>query len=128
MSGNGTLKTSIETDLREWEINIEKFRVQLDMLKARAEELTGEARLNYLEQIQSLEKRINATQEKLDQGKRHIEQMKACAEDAWEEIKEGSQVGWDDLKTGIGNVWEELRRSMDFAARKIRDSKQVEKR
>ena len=124
MSVKSSLKTSIETELREWEINLEKFRVKLDLLKARAEELTGEAKLKCLEQIQDLEDRINATQEKTDEGKRQIEQMKAGAEDAWEEMKEGSKVAWDDLKTGIGHAWEELRISMEIATKKIRESKE----
>lgn len=124
MPSKGSLKTSIERELQEWEVSLENFRVKLDLLKAKAEEMTGETRLNCLEQIQSLEKRINATQEKMEEGKRQIEQMKSGAEDALEEMREGGQAAWNDLKAGIGNAWEELKMSMDFAAKKIRDSKE----
>jgi uncharacterized protein YhaN len=124
MSGKGTMKTSIENELQEWEVTLEKYRVKLDLLKDRAQELTGEARLNYLEHIQDLEERIHATQDKMNEGKRQIEQMKSGAEDAFEELKEGSHIAWNDLKSGIGNAWKELKTSMDFAAKKIRDSKE----
>jgi len=123
MSDKVSSKTSIETELREWESNLEQFRVKLDTLKAKTEELTGEARLKYLDHIKALEERINATQEKMDEGKKEISKMKAGAEGALEEMREGSQLAWNDIKTGIGNAWEELRISMDVAAKKIRDSK-----
>lgn len=121
MSVKDSLQTKIENQLQEWETNLDAFRGKLDDLRVRAEELNGEARLKYLEHIRILEERINATQEKMDLGRRQIEQMKETAGDAWQEMKEGSQGAWDDLKTGIGNAWEELRGSMDVAAKKIRD-------
>ena len=121
MSVKDSLQTKIEIQLQEWESNLETFRGKLDDLKARTEELNGEAQLKYLEHIKALEERINATQKKMDLGKQQIEQMKASAGDAWQEVKEGGQGAWEDLKSGIGNAWEELKTSMDVASQKFRD-------
>ncbi|MCA9470161.1 MAG: hypothetical protein KC643_32585 [Nitrospira sp.] len=123
MSGKDSLQTKIESQLEEWETNLKTFRGKLEELQAKAEELTGEARIKYLEHIRVLEDRINATQNKMDLGKKQIQEMKASAGDAWEEMKEGGQDAWADLKTGIGNAWKELTNSMDVAARKFENFK-----
>lgn len=122
MAVKDSIQTNIETQLRNWETSLKQFRVKLDTLQSRAEELTGEAKLKYLEQIEGLEERINTTQHNLDQGKRQIEEMKGTAEDAWKDMKEGSQVAWEDLKAGMGNAWDELKLSMDMATKKLQDS------
>jgi hypothetical protein len=57
--------------MQEWETHLEDLRGKLDTLKSRAEELSGETKLKYLEQLRNLEQRIEDTQGKINEGKTH---------------------------------------------------------
>lgn len=69
MTKSQTKPTSAETQVKEWEAYLEGLRGKLSNLKNRAERLSGETKLKYLEQLQTLEQRIEDTQGKITEGK-----------------------------------------------------------
>lgn len=79
-----------EAQLREWAADI-------DVLKAKADKATAEAKILYLEQIEELRAKQTVAQTKL-------QEFCASGEHAWDELKPGLEHTWNDLKTAIDNA------------------------
>ena len=121
MSEKETFQTAIEEQLDKWKIQIKENSHKLDELKAKAELLEAEAKIQYLEQIKALENKIDAVKSKMTEGEHRVEKIKEAGEEAWEEVQTGSQNAWDDLVLGVNNAWGEVKSSVDAASSKIQD-------
>lgn len=74
----------VQARLNEWDAEIEK-------LKARADKAEADAKIAYLEQIETLREEQREAQSKLDD-------LRAAGDDAWEDMKAGVQNAWDSLE------------------------------
>lgn len=93
----------IEVQLKEWE-------PQMDVLKARAEQVKTDARMMYKEQIENLRQKQEAARQRL-------QELKDSSEEAWEELRVGLDKTLEDLK-------EAFSRSKSKFRKKINDQKQ----
>lgn len=74
----------VQARLNEWDAEIEK-------LKARADKAEADAKIAYLEQIETLREEQREAQSKLDD-------LRAAGDDAWEDMKAGVQNAWASLE------------------------------
>lgn len=74
----------VQARLNEWDVDIEK-------LKARAEEAEADAKITFHQQIGALREEQREAQAKLDE-------LRASGDDAWEDMKAGVQNAWDSLE------------------------------
>ena len=85
----------LEAQLREWQAKI-------DQLKARADRAEAEKKIDYQQEIDSLQARQQALQEKL-------EELRGAGEDAWEEVKAGAELAWRDLEQAVNRAFDHFK-------------------
>ncbi|MCC5925846.1 MAG: coiled coil domain-containing protein [Bacteroidetes bacterium] len=71
--------------INQWKAEIEKF-------KGKAQEASGDAKINYSKEIETLE-------EKVAEAEGHLQKMQRAGEDTWVELRENAQKSWDELTT-----------------------------
>jgi len=69
---------------------LDQWNARIDELKAKAEQKDAEARINYQHQIEELQSKRDAFEQKL-------QELQKSSEDAWEEISKGVETAWNDL-------------------------------
>ncbi len=85
----------MESQFKEWEIKI-------NQLRARAEKVSAEVKIEYYEQINTLRTKQEAARNK------------------FQELKKAGGHAWQDLKAGVETAWKELKSSVDNAASKFK--------
>ncbi len=75
----------MEAQLQEWQAKI-------DTLKAKAQQASTDARLQY-------EKQIDALRPKLAAARQKLQELKTSSESAWGDVKTGMEAAWNELKT-----------------------------
>lgn len=83
MSTKQAYEQKLQSKLDEWS-------AQMDVLKAKADGVEAEARIEYEKQIEDLKVRKAQASEKLAE-------LKDASEDAWEDLKAGLDMAWDSL-------------------------------
>ena len=86
---------ALEAQLKEWGVDLEKFRAQADRTKDKAKA--------------DLEREVAVLRDKLNEAQKKIEELKKTGEDAS-----------GDLKKGVENAWAELKKAFDSATAKFR--------
>jgi chromosome segregation ATPase len=86
---------TLEERLKEWGIDLEKFRAKADKTKGMAKA--------------GLEKEVAALQAKLNEAKKKLE-----------ELKKADYAASAELKKGIENAWAELKKAFDSATAKFK--------
>lgn len=86
MSGREVFRENLETQVNRW-------KDELGVLKARAADLGGEARGSLQEQIDELQRII-------DEGLAKIEQVTESTDETWEAMEPEVKTGWDGLTAG----------------------------
>ena len=81
---------SLTAELKEWS-------AQIDVLTAKAEKATAEAKLKHLEELDALRAKQHAAGEK-------ITQIEEASGEAWVEVKQTADKVWDELRTGIASA------------------------
>ena len=114
-------QTNIEKQILEWQAQMNEYSERIKEFKVKAEQLEEESKLQYLEQIQELEHRIDAVKNKIADGQQRLDTLKSAGDEAWEEVKVGSEKAWDELVQGINTAWGEVKTSLDLASSKIQD-------
>jgi tRNA C32,U32 (ribose-2'-O)-methylase TrmJ len=69
-------------------------KAKLAELKARADCSAADARIQYAEQFNDLEQRIDDTKAKL-------KELSDASEDTWERLKDGVEASWHALSTAV---------------------------
>lgn len=77
----------LDAQLKEWS-------AQIDLLKARADKATAEAKIEYYKTIESL-------QRKQDEAGTKFRELKAASNEAWEDLKTGAEKGWTEVKNAF---------------------------
>jgi hypothetical protein len=86
---------TLEALLREWGIDLEKFRAKADKTK-------GMAKTELEREVAAMRAKLNEAQKKL------------------EELKKLGEAAPGELKKGIENAWAELKKAFDSAAAKFK--------
>ena len=79
----------MEAQLSEW-------GAKLKELKAKAEKAAAQGRLEYQQQLEKAR-----AQEKHDQARRKLAEIKSASEDRWEALKSGFEGAWNELKKSV---------------------------
>ena len=75
----------LDAQLKEW-------GAQIALLKAKADNAKADAKIEYY-------KTIEALQNKQNNAKAKLQELKAAGDEAWEDIKTGAEKAWADVKT-----------------------------
>ena len=86
---------TLEARLKEWGIDLEKFRAKADKTK-------GSAKTELDREVAALRAKLNQTQKKL------------------EELKKAGDAAPGELKKGIENAWAELKKAFDSATARFK--------
>jgi len=87
MSEKEIYEKKLQTQLDDWSTEIDK-------LKAKADKAKDNAKLEYQEQIESLNLKRQEAQGKL-------KELKEASGDAWEDIKSGVDLAWNSLSEAV---------------------------
>jgi uncharacterized LabA/DUF88 family protein len=68
----------------------EAWDTQLALLKARTEKATAEAKIEYYEITEALER-------KQDEARKKLQELKAASDGAWEDLKTGAEKAWAEV-------------------------------
>ena len=90
MADRQAFQQKMEAQLKEWSANIE-------VLQAKAEKASADAKIKHQQQIANLQERKEAAQKKLA------------------ELKSASDGAWENLKNGVEKAWAEFKNSVDDA-------------
>ena len=77
-------ETKLDAQLAQWKADI-------DVLKAKAKRTSVDVMVNY-------DKAIEALQEKHDEAGKHLRNLQAASDEAWENVKAGTEKVWLELK------------------------------
>lgn len=81
---------------------IEQYSAKLAGMRSKATEVNVDMKLEYLNQVEKLEK-------KRDGFKKKYEQLSKAGESSWEDMKEGTENIWNDLKESVAKASEHFK-------------------
>ena len=84
------------------EANLTQYNARLSEMRGNAAEVQTDIKLEYLSQVENLEKKRDEFKEKYDQ------------------LKKANEHAWEDIKTGTEKTWNELKDSVDKAANRFK--------
>jgi multidrug resistance efflux pump len=73
------------------EAQFEEWNAQIALLKARADKVKADAKIQYYKNIEALEHKQKEAGTKLHE-------LKAAGDEAWEDVKIGAEKAWDEVK------------------------------
>jgi hypothetical protein len=74
----------IDAQIKEW-------NAQIDLLKAKADKAKAEAKIDFY-------KTIDALQQKQEEAKAKLKELKTAGDEAWEDVKKGAEKAWADIR------------------------------
>jgi len=83
--------------IRRMQAKLEEWNAEIDMLTAKAGEVTAEVKNEYNEQIESLKAKQAAARQK-------IEELQQAGESAWGDLKSGVELAWDAIGEAIDSA------------------------
>jgi predicted nucleic acid-binding Zn-ribbon protein len=76
---------------------IDLWNADLDRLQAKADQTSAEARVKYQQQIEDLQEKRQALEEK-------IAQLRGAGEGAWEDIRTGMEIAWGSMSEALSSA------------------------
>jgi len=73
---------------------LDEWNAEIDKLKAKADQVETESRMEYQNQIKNL-------QEKRGKAEKKITELQNAGEGAWEDLKAGAQLAWDAMEDAL---------------------------
>ena len=95
MASKDAYDQRLEAQMAEWQAKI-------DLLKARAERSEAENRIAYHEQVEAL-------QQRREEIKAKLEELRDSGEDAWADIRSGTESAWKALDAAISRALQRFR-------------------
>jgi len=71
---------------------LEEWSAQIALLKARADKAKAEAKIEYYETIEALQRRQ-------DEARTKLHELKTAGDEAWEDLKTGAEKAWAEIRT-----------------------------
>jgi hypothetical protein len=90
MATKEAYQKKLEAQLKEWD-------AKLDVLSAKVQKATADARINYENELESMKSKRAAAHKML-------EDLGTRSENAWEDMKDGVEKVWDELGKAIEKV------------------------
>ncbi len=84
------------------EAELELLRANLDVLKAKAKNLSADANLIYIKEINNMEDEYNIVKSKLHE-------LGKASENTWEDFKAQTESAWNSLSTNVKNAAAKLK-------------------
>jgi broad specificity phosphatase PhoE len=84
-----------EAKLREWDSKLAE-------MQTRAEQATGQAKVD-------LERQIDEQKPKLEEARRQLKEIDATAGEKWADFKQRSNKAWDDISSGFDRAFSRFR-------------------
>ena len=76
---------------KKLDAQLAQWKAEIDVLKAKAKRTEVDARVNY-DQV------VDALQRKHDEAGNHLRKLKTAGDDAWESVKVGTDKIWSEFK------------------------------
>jgi len=76
---------------------LDEWNAKIDVLKAKAEKAGAEAKVDYHETIEKLQKKRIAARDKL-------QELREASDDAWEDLKDGIEEAWSSFGAAIDSA------------------------
>jgi hypothetical protein len=73
---------------------LNEWNAQIALLKARADKAKAEAKIEYY-------KTIDALQQRQDEARTKLHELKTAGDEAWEDLKTGAEKAWDEVKSAF---------------------------
>jgi hypothetical protein len=86
---------------QKMEAQLDEWSAKIDVLKAKSEKASADAKIQYHQQIENLQNK------------------KAKAQDKLRELKEASEGAFESLKDGIDSAWDDFKNSLEEALSKL---------
>lgn len=88
----------MKTKRKEYEEKLdaqyEKWNVQIDLFKAKADKAKAGAKIEYYKTIEALQKKQAGAGAKLNE-------LKTSGDEAWEDLKTGAENAWGEVKSAF---------------------------
>ncbi|MDQ3037773.1 MAG: hypothetical protein M3Y87_35595 [Myxococcota bacterium] len=91
MEAREVYKQKYEAQMHEWS-------AKLDVMKAKSEKLTAQAKLDMLPHL-------DAASGKLDSAKARLAEITSATEDKWSEVVDRVELGWKDLQASVEGAY-----------------------
>ena len=88
--------------LEKFSAQIEQYSATLSRMRGKAKEVNADVKLEYLSQLEKLERTMDSLKDK-------HEQLKKSSQNSWEDMKKGTENAWDELKESISKATEHLK-------------------
>jgi hypothetical protein len=86
-----------ELYLQKMRAQLDEWKADVDILKAKASRTSADAQLKMNKQIEMLESKI-------EEGKTKLSELSSASEDAWESLKEGVESAWGSLRSAVSDA------------------------
>lgn len=90
MQTKSAYKQKLEAELSE-------SKAQINLLAAKAESASADAKLKYAEELDTL-------RTKQQQAAKKLEELEEASDDAWHKVKDSADKLWVDIKSGVANA------------------------
>ncbi len=91
-----------EAYIQKLHAKIDEWNADIDRLKAKADQVEADAKIEYQEQIQTLKS-------KRDEIETKISELSRSGEEAWKDLKAGVDLAWEAMNEAIKSAASRLR-------------------
>lgn len=96
--------------MNEKELYQQKKQAQLDEWKAEVDKLKAKASGASADEQLEWNKKIEALEGKMEEGKAKLAEVADASEDAWESMKDGVESAWDSMKSAFSEAVDKFRK------------------
>jgi hypothetical protein len=97
------METTREIYRKKYEAQLKEWGAKVDALKAQADKLTAEAKLELRPQLDRSNKSYEA-------AKARLQKVTSATDDAWEGMKEDADKAWHDMKASVEGAFDALKK------------------
>ena len=83
-----------EAYIQKLHAKIDEWNADIDRLKAKANQVEADSRIEYQKQIQALKS-------KRDDVEKKVHEISRSGEDAWEDLKAGADLAWEAMSEAL---------------------------
>jgi uncharacterized coiled-coil DUF342 family protein len=91
------LMKSRDEYIRTMQAKLEEWNVEIDILSAKADEVTADVKSEYNEQVKSLKAKQATARQK-------IEELQHAGEGAWGDVKSGLELAWTAMGEALDSA------------------------
>ena len=96
------METTKELYQHKMEAQMKEWGARLDLLKARADKASADAKIEIHKQVVEMGKLEDA-------AKKHFEEFKASSVETWNEVKKDVEEKWNSLAASVEATWAKVK-------------------